>query len=135
PGTVIHTSGDDFTCARPGEAVHVEVFSPEEASVASADTTVVPNGTWAVDVTIPGDAAAGQYTVRVDCTDGESHSSYPDQTFTVTAPPTTTTVAPTTSTTVGVEATTTSTVPPTVTVVGVPAPPATPVVASATLTG
>jgi len=126
-GTVIHASSDaardGSTCDIPGESVHVEIFGPGEVSVATGDTTVTSGLKWSVIVKIPAGSVPGSYDVTASCTDGESSANYIDNGFTVTASVITTT------TTVGGPTTTVPTP-------EVPqATPATPVVASARLTG
>jgi len=131
-GTVIHASDHNFGCDSIDAKIHVELVSPSEVTVASADTTVNSDSVWDVDLTVPANAAAGTYVVTATCNGGEFQAFYNDNSFTVTAPPATTT---TTSTTVAAAAatTTTTTVPP---VVVVPAAtPAAPVVAAPALTG
>jgi hypothetical protein len=143
PGTTIHNSGngefDGSNCLIVNENVHVEVFDAQENSVAQGDTTTNEDLSWAVDVTMPTDAADGAYIITAFCTDGDSRGSYVNNTFTVTAPvvTTTTSTASTTSTTVAAGSvttttTTTTTVPVVVTPAATPAPA---VVASPALTG
>lgn len=132
PGTVIHASGDsaldDSTCDIVDEDIHVEVFGPNENSVASGDTTVNSDFTWQVDVTIPAGAAPGHYVVTAFCSFGaETDANYISNPFTVTAA-----VQPTTTTTVLPLSTTTTTVAPQAVPV---APAAAPVVAAPVMTG
>ena len=138
PGTIIHNSGngefDNSNCLIIGENVHVEVFDAQENSVAAGDTATNEDLTWAVDVTMPADAADGEYIITAFCTDGDSRGNYVNNTFTVTAPVVTTTTPTTTTTGVSaaVTTTTTTTVPVVVTPAATPAPA---VVASPALTG
>ncbi len=132
PGTVIHAGDHNFGCDSIDAKIHLELVSVSEQTVASADTTVNSDSIWDVDLTVPANAAAGDYVITAHCDGGEFQVVYNENSFTVTAPPATTT---TTSTTVAAAAatTTTTTVPP---VAVVPAAtPAAPVVASPALTG
>jgi hypothetical protein len=131
PGTVIHASDHNFGCDSIDANIHVELINNDETVVASADTTVTNQSIWDVDITVPADAAPGDYIVTARC-NAEGSFFYNEDPFTVTAPPATTT---TTSTTVAAAAVTTTTTTVPAAVVVPAATPAAPVVAAPTMTG
>jgi hypothetical protein len=137
PGTVIHASDNNFNCDSPGASVQVKLIA-NESVIAEGDTTVGADSKWAVDLTVPSNAAAGEDTLTATCSGEEFQVFYANNSFTVTA------VVATTTTTEPATTTTTTTVPVVITPATTPttmappvptAPAAAPVVASPALTG
>jgi len=126
PGTVVSVSSIEGNLC-DGPDVVIQIVNETTSLV---QVTLESDGSWEGHVTIPSDAAPGEYEIDAHCDEGDDDGfDYAPNTFTVTgsAPTTTTT---TTTVPVQPQATTTTTVAPVVV-----APAAAPVVAEPATAG
>jgi trimeric autotransporter adhesin len=85
PGSVVTISGDNSDGAGflPGENVHVDVSDPDGAAL-SCDAAAGEDAAWSCQVTLPSDAAEGEYSYAAT---GQGSGASQSGSFTVTAPP------------------------------------------------
>ena len=93
PGSTVTFSGDNSDGAGylPSESVRVEVSGPG-GFASTCEAVADENGAWSCQVTLPSDAADGNYSYTAT---GQTSGASESASFTVTAPPPPPTVEPT----------------------------------------